>query len=50
MNYDLYGNYLFQYYYDLSDEERQSIFQFDMMLQLIHLEMTAQAKEIQPVS
>ena len=45
INYDLYGNYLFQYYYDLSDEERQSIIQFDMMLQLIHQEMTLQTSE-----
>ena len=45
INYDLYGNYLFQYYYDLSDEERQSIFQFDMMLQLIHQELTLQTGE-----
>jgi hypothetical protein len=45
MNYDLYGNYLFQYFYDLSDEERQSIFQFDIMLQLIHQEMTLQTGE-----
>ena len=50
INYDLYGNYLFQYYYDLSDEERQSIFEFDMMLQLIHQEMmTTQTGETQPV-
>lgn len=48
INYDLYGNYLFQYYYDLSDEERQSIFEFDMMLQLIHQEMmTTQIGETQ---
>ena len=50
INYDLCGNYLFQYYYDLSDEERQSLFQFDMMLQLIHQEMaTAQTDESQPI-
>lgn len=47
INYDLYGNYLFQYFYDLSDEERQSLFQFDMMLQLIHQEMMAQTAELQ---
>lgn len=50
MNYDLYGNYLFQYFYDLSDEERQSIFQFDIMLQLIHQEMTLQTGESLSVS
>ena len=39
INYDLYGNYLFQYYYDLSEEERQALFEFDIMLELIHQDM-----------
>lgn len=45
INYDLYGNYLFQYYYDLSEQERQSFAEFDMMLELIHQEMMAFQRE-----
>lgn len=36
INHDLYGNYLFQHYYKLTPEERQALFDFDIMLEMIN--------------
>ena len=36
INYDCYGKYLFQFFYDLSTEERQALIDLDLMLDLIH--------------
>jgi hypothetical protein len=39
INYDSYGKYLHQFYYRLSDDERQVLIGLDLMLQLIHRDM-----------
>ena len=39
IDYDIYGKYLFRYYYQLTPEERQALFVFDKTLQLIHQDM-----------
>lgn len=39
IDYAKFGHYLFQYYYTFSEEERQSFFYLDAMLQLIHRDM-----------
>lgn len=39
IDYGKFGHYLFQYYYTFSEEERQSFFHLDTMLQLIHRDM-----------
>ncbi len=36
---DKFGNYLFLYFYELNDEERQALYEFDIMLELIHQDM-----------
>ena len=41
IDYDLYGNYLFQYYYQLSEEERQDLIELDIMLEMINEDMMA---------
>lgn len=40
-----YGNYLFQYFYDLTPEERQDLINLDIMLDLIHQDMMRLSKE-----
>lgn len=44
INYDCYGKYLHQFFYFLSAEERQALFDLDTTLQLIHQDMA----EIKP--
>jgi hypothetical protein len=39
IDHDKYGNYLFQYYHDLTPEERQIFIALDLMLDLIHKDM-----------
>lgn len=41
IDYDLYGNYLFQYYYQLSEAERQELIELDIMLEMINEDMMA---------
>lgn len=41
LDYDLYGNYLFQYFYQLSEAERQALIELDIMLELINEDMMA---------
>ena len=41
IDYDLYGNYLFQYYYQLSEVERQELIELDIMLEMINEDMMA---------
>jgi len=45
---DLYGNYLFQYFYQLSEAERQALIEFDIMLELINQDMVALNSTILP--
>jgi len=40
-----YGNYLFQYFYDLTPEERQDLINLDIVLDLIHQDMMRLSKE-----
>ena len=39
IDYEMYGNYLFMYYFDLTADERQAIIELDIMLDLIHQDM-----------
>ena len=39
IDYDMYGNYLFLNYYDLTPDERQALIELDIMLDLIHQDM-----------
>lgn len=48
MDYDKYGNYLFQYYYDMTAEERRAFIEFDIMLDLIHEDMALLKKVVLP--
>ena len=41
LDYDLYGNYLFQYFYQLSEAERQALIELDIMLEMINEDMMA---------
>ena len=45
---DLYGNYLFQYFYQLSEAERQALIELDIMLELINQDMVALNSTILP--
>lgn len=45
INYNTYGKYLYDFYYQLSDDERQALIEFDIMLDLIHQEMAAQNQD-----
>ena len=44
IRYPKYGHYLFQHYYSMTDDERQTLFDLDTTLQLIHRDMA----EIKP--
>lgn len=44
INYNKWGNYLFQNFYDLTDEERHAFIELDIMLDLIHQDMISQAE------
>ena len=44
INYNKYGSYLFQNYYDLTADERQAIIELDIMLDLIHQDMAVLAE------
>ena len=48
LDYDLYGNYLFQYFYQLSEAERQALIELDIMLELINQDMVALNSTILP--
>lgn len=48
IDYGNYGNYLFQYYYDLSAEERRAFVEFDIMLDLIHKDMMSLKEVVLP--
>ena len=50
MDYDKYGNYLFQYYYDMTAEERRAFIEFDIMLDLIHEDMASLNQSDKPIS
>lgn len=41
IDYNLYGNYLFQHYYELTPAERQAFFELDIMLELINRDMAS---------
>ena len=43
INDNKWGNYLFQYYCDLTDKERQAFIELDIMLDLIHQDMVSMA-------
>lgn len=45
---DLYGNYLFQYFYQLSEAERQALIELDIMLEMINEDMMALNTTILP--
>lgn len=49
INYNYWGKYLFRAYYDLSPDERQALFDLDIMLSLIHNDMTGLKPSEQPV-
>lgn len=50
MDRNKYGNYLFQYFYDLTPEERQDLISLDILLDLIHQDMMRLSKEKKEVN
>ena len=49
INHDLYGNYLFQHYYKLTPEERQALFDFDIMLEMINQDIAQYSSDCHAV-
>lgn len=46
INYDAYGKYLFQHYYQLSEQERDDMMRLDLLLKMIHRDMAQLRPEL----